>query len=125
MMVPEDVNQFTIAVQGKKIEWTRQEAGWRAVELPKDDWGIYSVKGTEVTISGDGHELKTNISRFLSIPKKVDWNKVPEIQVAIKSLGDPVQIKRKEEKVVLSQAKGALFEKPVTITWKKPKTKSK
>ena len=117
MMVPEDVNQFTIAVYGKEIQWTRQESGWQAVELPRDDVGTFSVKGTEITISGEGHVLKTNISRFLSLPDDIDWKKAEEIQVALKSLGDPVQIQREDGKIVLSQAKGELFEKPVTISW--------
>jgi hypothetical protein len=120
MMVPKDVNQFTIAVQGKEIQWTRQEAGWHAVELPRDDWGTYSVAGTEVTITGEGHKLKTNISRFLTLPENLDWKKAAEIQVALKSLGDPVQIKRADGKIVLSQAKGVLFQKPATISWKVP-----
>jgi len=119
MMVPEDVNQFTIAVHGKRIEWTRQETGWRAVELPRDDWGTYSVEGTEVTIAGEGHNLKTDIARFLAMPEDLNWKKATEIQVALKSLGDPVQIQREEGRIVLSQAKGELFQKPATITWKK------
>jgi hypothetical protein len=119
MMVPEDVKQFTFAVHGKEIQWTRQETGWHAVELPRDDWGTYSVKGTEVTISGEGREMKTNISRYLTLPGDLDWQKAAEIQVALKSLGGPVQIQREDGKIVLSQAKGGLFEKPVTITWKK------
>jgi hypothetical protein len=119
MMVPEDVNQFTIAVQGKEIQWTRQEAGWHAVELPRDDWGTYSVEGTEVTITVEGHKLKTNIGRFLTMPENLDWKKAAEIQLALKSLGDPIQIQREDGKIVLSQAKGELFQKPATITWKK------
>ncbi len=119
MMVPEDVNQFTIAVQGKEIQWTKQEDGWHAVDLPRDDWGTYSVKGSEITITGEGHVLKTNISRFLTLPEDLDWKKAAEIQVALKSLGDPVQIQRQDGKIVLSQAKGGLFEEPVRITWKK------
>lgn len=117
MMVPEDVKQFTIAVQGKEIQWTRQEAGWHAVELPRDDAGIYSVKGSEVTIAGEGHKLKTNISRFLALLDDMDWKKAEEVQVAVKSLGDSVRIQREEGKIILTQVKGALFENPVTITW--------
>ena len=118
MMIPEDVNQFTIAIRGKEIQWTRQEAGWRAVELPKDDWGNYAVKGTEVTITGEGHSLKTNISRFLTLPENLDWKKTAEIQLALKSLGEPIQIQRENGKIILSQANGELFKEPATITWK-------
>ncbi len=75
LMVPKDVNQFTIDVQGKQIQWTKQDAGWRAVELPRDDWGIYSVKGSDVTISGEGRQMKTNVGHFLTIPEDVDWKK--------------------------------------------------
>ena len=120
MMVPKDVNQFTIAVQGKEIQWTRQEAGWQAVELPRDDWGIYSVKGTEVTITGEGHKLKTNIGRFLTMPENLDWKKTTELQVALNSLGDQVHIQQEDGRIVLSQAKGELFQKPATISWKVP-----
>lgn len=125
MMVPEDVDQLTIEVQGKKIQWTQQEAGWHAVELPRGDAGIYSVNGPEVTITGESHKLKTNISRFLAMPENLDWKNANEIQVARKSLGDPVQIQRGDGKIVLSQAKGELFGKPVTITWKAAKKEDK
>lgn len=121
MLVPEDVHQFTIAVQGEQIQWTQHKTGWYAVELPRDDWGSYKVEGTEVTVAGEGREMKTKISRYLEIPEHLDWKKATEIPVAMKSLGDPVQIQREDGKIVFSQAKGALFKNPVTVTWKPAK----
>jgi hypothetical protein len=117
LMVPKDVNQFTIDVRGKRIEWTRQETGWHAVKLDRDDMGIYSVKGTEVTISGEDQVLKTHIGRFLNIPANVNWQTSKEIPVARDSLGDAVRIAREPGKIVLSQTHGMLFESPVSITW--------
>ena len=61
--------------------------------------------------------MTTDISRFLSVPDGVEWKTVTQLPVAVNSLGDPVQIQREAGKIVLSQAKGGLFEKPVTITW--------
>ena len=120
MTVPEGTHQFTMDVKGKTIQWTQAETGWRAVELPRDDWGLHTIKGAQVTITGEGHTLKTNMSRFLSVPDDVNWRTITRLPVSMPSLGDPVGIKREDGKIILSQEKGLLFAKPVTITWSSP-----
>ncbi|MDT8389703.1 MAG: hypothetical protein RRC34_04240 [Lentisphaeria bacterium] len=117
MTVPEDVNQFTIGVQGKTIRWTQEETGWHAVELPRDDWGVYTVNGTQVTIAGEGRTMKTDVGRFLTVPEGVDWKTATQLSVAHESLGEPISIQRQDGKIILSQAKGALFGKPAAISW--------
>lgn len=124
MTVPEGTEQFTMDVKGKTVMWTREAPGWRAVELPRDDWGLHTIKGNQVTITGEGHVLKTNMSRFLSISDDMNWQTLAEVPVSIKQLGEPVSIQRENGKIVLSQKKGVLFEKAVTISWETTSRKS-
>lgn len=120
-LLPADSSQFTINVQGKTIQWTKQKAAWHAVELPRDDWGVYSVAGKVVTVSGEGKEWKTDVNRFLAMPSEMDVQSVAEIQTAKDSFGTPVMIKREKGKIALSQKEGAFFKTPATITWVEPK----
>jgi hypothetical protein len=120
LLLPANVSQFRIDVQGKSIQWTKQYAGWHAVELPRDDWGIYSVTQQVVTVKGEGKEWKTDVTKFLSLPVTTNATALTEIVTAKESFGKPVQIKREKGKIILSQEKGSFFETPATITWSEP-----
>lgn len=121
LLLPSDVSQFTINVQGKTIQWTKQDTAWHAVELPRDDWGMYSIADSVVTVSGEGKEWKTDVKRFLSLPSEMDTQSVAEIQTAKESFGTPVIIKREQGQITLSQEEGAFFETPATIAWEETK----
>ena len=123
LLLPADVGQFNINVQGKTIQWTKQDTSWHAVELPKDDWGTYSVSSNVVTVAGEGKEWKTDVTTFLAIPSTADLATIKSIPTAKGAFGTPVTIKREENKITLSQTKGAFFKTPATITWSKPKKK--
>jgi hypothetical protein len=122
LLLPAEVSQFTINVQGKTIQWTKQDRAWHAVELPRDDWGVYSVKGKVVTVTGEGRERKTDVKRFLSFPDTLDAGTLVEIPTAKDSFGSPVTVKREKNKITLSQTKGVFFKTPATITWSTLKT---
>ena len=66
----------------------------------------------------DGKETKTDISQFLKLGKPSDFGQVRQIDVARESLGTPILIQREKGKIILSQRKGASFEKPAVISWK-------
>lgn len=120
LLLPANVSQFTINVQGKTIQWTKQATAWHAVELPRDDWGMYSVTEKVVTVTGEGKEWKTDMTKFLSLPMPTNVATLAVIPTAKESFGEPIQIKREKGKITLSQTKGTLFETPATITWTEP-----
>ena len=49
--------------------------------------------------------------------KASDFGQVRQIDMARESLGTPILIQREKGKIILSQQKGALFEKPAVISW--------
>jgi hypothetical protein len=118
LLLPAEVNEFTMTVHSKTVQWNNQGDVWRAVELPHDDWGIYSVAENSVTVTGDGQDRATDIARFLTIPADTDINTRSNIPTAKDHFGAPVIIQREKTNITLSQTKGAFFETPVTITWK-------
>lgn len=120
LLLPADVGRFTVEVRGKTIEWVRQDAGWHAVELPKDDWGMYSVTGNVVTVSAEGRESKTDTAKYIALPANADWKTLTEIPAAKSSFGTPILIKREPNRITLSQEKGKFFESPAVITWVNP-----
>ncbi len=119
MLMPADVREFTMELEGKKIQWTKSpSSAWHAVDLSKESAGDYSVTNRIVTVLNDGKESKTDISQFLRLGKPSDFGRVRQIDVARESLGAPILIRREKGKIILSQQKGALFEKPAVISWK-------
>ena len=119
MLMPADVREFTMELEGKKIQWTKSPtSGWHAVDLSKESAGDYSVTNRIVTVLNDGKESKTDISQFLRLGKPSDFGQVRQIDLARESLGTPILIQREKGKIILSQQKGALFEKPALISWK-------
>jgi hypothetical protein len=121
MVIPADVREFTIEWQGKKIQWKKSpSSAWHAVDSPKESAGDYSVTNGIVTVRNNGQDSKTDVSQFLKLGKasESDFSKVRQIVVARESLGTPILIRRERGKVILSQQKGALFEKPAVISWK-------
>jgi len=119
MVIPADVREFTIELQGKKIQWTKSpSSAWHAVDLSKESAGDYSVTNRIVTVLNDAKDSKTDISQFLRLGKPSDFGQVRQIDVARESLGTPIRIQRERGKIILSQQKGALFEKPAVISWK-------
>jgi hypothetical protein len=123
LLLPADVSQFSINVQGETIQWTKQETSWSAVELPNDDFGTYSVSSNLVTVAGEGKEWKTDMTKFIALPADSNMTTIKEILTASKSRGTPILIKREKNKITLSQEKGSLFETPVIITWQTLKIK--
>jgi acetoacetate decarboxylase len=123
LLLPADVSQFSINVHGETIQWTRQEIGWSAVELPSDDFGTYTVSSNVVIVAGEGKEWKTDMTKFITLPADSIMTTIKEIPTASKSLGTPVLIKRDKNIITLSQEKGSLFETPVIITWQTSKIK--
>ena len=121
LLLPTGVTQFTINVQSKTVQWTKQAAAWHAIEFPHDDWGMYSVTDKVVTVAGEGKKWKIDVAKFLTLPNKADIRTSKEIWTAKKYFGTPVTIKREKNKITLSQTKGVLFQIPATITWPKPK----
>src|SRR2546425_165321 len=118
MLIPADVREFTIELQGKNIQWTKgPSSAWQAVDLPKEIAGDYSVTNGIVTVRNNGKDSKTDVSQFLKLGKPSDFSKVRQIEVARESLGTPILIQREKGKITLSQQKGALFEKPAVISW--------
>ncbi len=118
MLIPADVSEFTIQMQGKTIQWTKSpSSAWHAVELPKESAGDYSVTNTIVTVLSKGKESKTDISQFLKLGKESDLGQIRQIEMARESLGTPILIQRERGKIILSQRKGGLFERPVVISW--------
>jgi len=120
LVLPANVNWFTIVVEGKIIQWTRQDAAWRAVDLPCDDQGLYSVGGNVVTVSAEGKESKTDLTEFLALPAGADFTAATEIPVAKESFGTPIRIMRKRNTIILLQTKGVFFQVPATIAWAEP-----
>ena len=119
MVIPADVREFTIQLQGKKMQWTKSpSSAWHAVDLPKESAGDYSVTNGIVTVLNDGKESKTDISQFFRLGKPSDFGQVRQIDLARESLGTPILIQREKREIILSQQKGALFEKPALILWK-------
>jgi hypothetical protein len=119
MVIPADVREFTIEVQGRNIQWTKSPASaWHAVDLSKESAGDYSVTNAILTVLNHGKDSKTDISQFLKLGKPSDFGQVRQIEVARESLGTPILIQRERGKITLSQQKGALFEKPAVISWK-------
>ena len=119
MVIPADVREFTIELQGKNILWTKTpSSAWHAVDVPNESAGDYSVTNRIVTVRNDGKDSKTDISQFLRLGKPSDFGQVRQIDVARESLGTPIRIQRERGKIILSQQKGALFEKPAVISWK-------
>src|ERR1041385_3807210 len=113
MVIPADVREFTIEFQGKTIQWTKSPSSvWHAVDLSKESAGDYSVTNRIVTVRNDGQDSKTDISQFLKLGKRSDFGQIRQIEVARESLGTPILIQRQRGKIILSQQKGALFEKP-------------
>jgi hypothetical protein len=123
MLLPAGVHQFTVDFHGKEVQWTKTATSvWRAVELPKQDWTEYSAANAVVTERRGAKKSSTDVSKFLVLPKGPDFSRLREIQVTKPTWGTPVRIQRAEGKIVLSQKKGAFFEKPVTISWKRKST---
>ena len=119
MLIPADVREFTIELQGKNIQWTKSpSSAWHVVDLSKEGEGDYSVTNRIVTVLNGGKESKTDISQFLRLGKPSDFGQVRQIDLARESLGTPILIQREKGKIILSQQKGALFEKPAVISWK-------
>jgi len=113
------MREFTIELQGKTIQWTKSpSASWHAVEVLKESAGDYSVTNTIVTVLNKGKGSKTDISQFLKLGKEPDLGRIRQIEVAGDSLGTPILIQRERRRIMLSQQKGALFEKPAVISWK-------
>ena len=121
LLLPAGVSQFTIDVQGKTVQWTKQNTAWHAVELPRDDWGMYSVDEKVVTVAGEGKEWKTDVAKFLAVPSTAAPATIKSIPTAKDSFGTPVMIKREKNKITLSQTKGTFFKTPAIITWTEPK----
>src|SRR6266516_2759526 len=104
MVIPADVREFTIELQGKNILWTKSpSSAWHAVDLSKEGAGDYSVTNRIVTVLNDGKESKTDISQFLKLGKPSDFGQVRRIDVARESLGTPILIQRERGKIILSQ----------------------
>jgi len=119
MVIPADVREFTIELQGKNIQWAKSpSSAWHAVDLSKESAGDYSVTNGIVTVLNSGKDSKTDISQFLKLDRPSDFGRVRQIDVARESLGTPILIRRERGKIILSQQKGALFEKPAVISWK-------
>ncbi|MCX6349791.1 MAG: hypothetical protein NTV79_09905 [Candidatus Aureabacteria bacterium] len=72
LLLPAGVEQFTINVEGKTIQWTKQDTAWHAVQLPFDDGGMYSTVGNVVTVAEKGKERKTDMATFLVLPSNAD-----------------------------------------------------
>ncbi len=119
MVIPADVREFTMELQGKKIQWAKSpSSAWHTVDLPKESAGDYSVTNRIVTVRNDGQDSKIDISQFLRLGKRSNFGQVRQIDVARESLATPILIQREKGKIILSQQKGALFEKPAVISWK-------
>ena len=74
MAIPADVREFTIELQGKKIQWTKSpSSAWHAVDLSKESAGDYSVTNRIVTVRNNGKDSKTDISQFLKLGKPSDF----------------------------------------------------
>jgi hypothetical protein len=119
MLMPADMREFTIELQGKKIQWTKSpSSAWHAVDLLNESAGDYSVKNKIVTVRNNGKDSKIDVSQFLKLGKASDLGNVRQIEVARESLGTPILIQRERGKIILSQQRGALFEKSAVISWK-------
>ena len=119
MVIPADVREFTIELQEKNIQWTkRPSSAWHVVDSPKESAGDYSVTNRIVTVRNNGQDTKTDVSQFLKLGKASDFGQVRQIEVARESFGTPILIRRERGRIILSQQKGALFEKPAVISWK-------
>lgn len=119
MLIPADVREFAIELQGKTIQWTKSpSSAWHADELSKESAGDYSVTNTIVTVLNKGKESKTDVSQFLKLGKKSDVGRIRQIEMSRETLGGPILIQREKGKIILSQQKGVLFEKPAVISWK-------
>ena len=94
-VIPADVKVLEIAdpagrtVNGKPVEkvirFTKQEAGgWQAVDLPRNEFGTYTLEGNKLTVSPPEDERKRGNTTYLvmpmdsivNIPKEVDWTSI-------------------------------------------------
>lgn len=121
LLVPQDVSQFAITMQGHTIQWTKQDAVWQAVVLPSENIGKYAVVSNVVSVSVGDKDWKFDMTNFIDCTTKSNMTKETEIPTANESIGTPVLIERKQNSIILSQSKGSLFTTPVTITWAEPK----
>jgi hypothetical protein len=137
LLLPIDVRQFTIDAHGETIQWTKEETVWHAVKLPKQGvpdkgWPAdnrYWVAGNSVFCRGVGKdesrggqpakfEVTTQMTNFLALAATTNASTIESVEPANKSFGTPIQIKREQNRITLSQTKGTIFETPATITWK-------
>jgi len=95
-LMPVGTKTFTIEMPDgrtpgtKTVQFTRQADGWHAVDLPKDDLGIFEVKGTELTAKSDGKEFTQDLGKLLGIDANTDWSTVKELKFG----GVPMKVER-------------------------------
>jgi len=99
-VIPADISVFEIAAPGgrtvngrpveKVIRFTKQEdGGWQAVDLPRDEFGIYSLDGNNLTVAppederkrGNAKPMVKPMDSILDIQKDMDWTSITKLEL--------------------------------------------
>jgi len=137
LLIPADVNQVEITMEGKEITWTRDAKGaWKA-EQPNPLGDItYAVVGdkTDTVLVSPGRDNNVKpytlpMDEYLVFAEDLGpgyWKAVEKIPMKNKADGSDIVIRRAPAKnqISLSQETGPLSDNPVIISWKtavKPK----
>lgn len=116
-VLPADVRQFTVNLNGKTVQWTQRGESWHAVQLPGDDWGDYTRSNAVVSVSDKGRVTSVNVEDFIQAAGVTNGATVTAFAVAREGYGSPIQVKREPNRITLWQDKPGLLRLPSTITW--------
>ena len=93
-LIPEGTEQFTLQMHPREtIQFTKQaDGGWKVVELPNDDFGVYYIDGMKLRTKAEGKEHTQDMSFALELPEKPDWKTLERFGLG----GQAIKVERKE-----------------------------
>ena len=121
MLIPVGQERFTITVENKTAEVTRQPDGsWHCVKQGLDrKLAILRLQGSKLSLQAgnDRKEESLDLAEVITIPG--DWAKTEKQVLKDANLGETVAIERADSSITLAQPSPGPFGQPVVIRWEK------